>query len=490
MSTARAIASSTLCTLFGLGLAACVDDPAAEEAIDPTAPTLGSTQQGVSVCADGPTVFGIDVSRYQGTIDWQQIADAGVKYAWIQASRNDGDIDPTFDYNWKRAKEVGILRGAYQRFRPNQNVQSQIDTFLGKVSPVYEPGDLPPQLDFEDNAANESGAALEAKARQWLEAVEAELGLRPIIYTYTYFWIDQMDGANMTDYRLWMATYGADCPNLPAPWTEWTLHQYSASAVLPGITVNTVDVNRFNGTLEDLIALGSTPECGDGTCSAGESSDSCAADCPPCSLIGDDPTVLDDSGACFTAGGDQQFIRSETAGFQDTLRWTMTTSDAAASNYGEWALHFADGGRYRVEAYTAAPWAMSKQATYEITHDGETTAIEVDQTAVDGWTSLGEHTFAAGGGQSIRVNDNTGESNDSNTKLVFDAIRITRVEGGADGDVDGEGQGGDDGDGEGGEDGRDDGLIGAGCAAGGDVGGMAALLLAAAAWAARRRRAR
>src|SRR6185503_14089769 len=130
------------------------------------------------------------------------------------------------------------------------------------------------------------------------------------------------------------------------------------------------------------------------------------------------------------------------------LKWTHTTDSPAPSNYGQWTLHFAEAGRYRVEAFTQAPFAQSKQAVYLVKHGAEETAADVDQTATDGWQTLGEFEFAAGGNQSIRVNDNTGEPNETNTQLVFDAVQLTRLDGDdgnpdiddEDGDGDGDGE--------------------------------------------------
>ena len=101
------------------------------------------------MCADGPTTYGIDVSRFQGDINWQQVAGSGVKFAYIQISRSLTDIDAKFAYNWPNAKAAGILRGAYQRFHPGQDVIGQAKLFLEKLGP-FQAGDLPPMLDVED----------------------------------------------------------------------------------------------------------------------------------------------------------------------------------------------------------------------------------------------------------------------------------------------------------------------------------------------------
>ncbi len=231
------------------------------------------------MCAAGETTFGIDVSRYQGTIDWALLAGAEVKFAYIQISRKIDDIDPKFETNWQAAKELGILRGAYQRFQPDEDVIGQADIFLEKLG-VFEEGDLPPMLDVEDSGG--LGAdAIALHVRQWLSYVEAELGVRPIIYTGRYFWRDTLESADFTEYPLWIAHYTEGCPTIPEPWQQWAIHQYSSQAVLPGITENTVDVNYFNGSVADLLALSAWRRCGNEVCNPEESPEVCPEDCAP-----------------------------------------------------------------------------------------------------------------------------------------------------------------------------------------------------------------
>lgn len=428
---------------------------------------VGQQTQAMSVCADGPTVFGIDVSRFQGAIEWPKVADAGVVYAWIQISRSLTDIDPRFEENWQGAKDAGILRGAYQRFQPDEDVAGQAQLFLDKLGP-YQAGDLPPMLDVEDSGGLGPGA-IAAAVQQWLDIVEPAVGVTPIIYTGYYFWRDEVGGPDFTRYPLWVPNYSADCPLVPPQWSRWTLHQYSSSATIPGITANTVDVNRFNGTLEELQALAAPPECGDGACTGGESSDSCLEDCPPCQVIGAAGDVVEDSSECFGAGGDPQFIRHENAGHGGSLQWTHATDLPQPANYGRWDLYFEEAGRYRIEAYTPAPYNQSRRAVYRVTHGGDETAVEADQTAVDGWNLIGELDFAAGGGQRIRLDDNTGEPNDTETKIAFDAIRLTRLDAAGDGDRDG---------GTTGEDRDGDLMGGCGVAGGGAPGAWLLVLLA------------
>jgi GH25 family lysozyme M1 (1,4-beta-N-acetylmuramidase) len=399
------------------------------------------------VCAAGPTLPGIDVARWQGEINWQSVAGSGVVFAFIQISRAIDDIDVRFESNWAQAKAAGVLRGAYQRFQPHQDVNGQADLFLAKLA-ANGAGELPPVLDVEDTGGL-GPAAIASAVRQWMDRVEPVVGVKPIIYTGKYFWQDKVGGADFTDHGLWIAQWSVTCPDLPSPWTGWQFHQTSATGRVPGISGD-VDLNLFNGTREELLALAAGGGCGE--------------DCEPCQLIPGSGGVIDDTGPCFRAGGDPRYIRQENAGYGSFLKWTHTTDQDRAANYGRWDLHLEEAGRYRVEAFTPAPWGQSRQAVYEIAHAGTTTAAEVDQSAHDGWNLVAELEFAEGGGQFIRVDDNTGEPNASETKLVFDAIRLTRVGGGQ---ADGDGDGDSDGDGPG-----QDGEMAGGCAAaGGGAGG-------------------
>ncbi len=256
---------------------------------------VSAAAQPINVCAEGPTTYGIDVSRYQGDIDWDAVAASGVTFAFIQISRSLTDIDAKYEYNWRRAKEVGILRGAYQRFRPAMDAIAQAELFVEKLGP-YEAGDLPPVLDVEDHDELPAGE-IAARVRTWLDHVEPRYGLRPIIYTNFYFWRDMIQSADFTTHPLWIANYSATCPLVPAPWTRWMFHQYSSKAIVPGITANTTDVNKFNGTREQLVSLTVPAACGDGMCNGDETSATCATDC------GEPAPVNKDHGCSATRAG-------------------------------------------------------------------------------------------------------------------------------------------------------------------------------------------
>ena len=138
--------------------------------------------------------------------------------------------------------------------------------------------------------------------------------------------------------------------------------------------------------------------------------------------------MIDNGDSCFSTGGPATGLRTvTTAGYNDNLVWTHTTDDATEQNFAQWSFDFASAGRYRVDAYTAAAYAQSKQAGYAIHAGSADTTVTLDQTAVDGWQTLGEFDFAQGPDQYVQLGDNTGEPGSDMIQLVFDAVRVTAV---------------------------------------------------------------
>ncbi len=203
-------------------------------------------------CADAGTLFGIDVSKWQGEIDWAAVAADGVHYAIIRATHGTTIIDEWFDYNWEQAHAHGIIAGVYQYFEPAEDPIAQADVMLQMMG-TLQPGDLPPVIDVE-SSTNSTPAQTAAAVGAWIEHVEAATGVKPIIYTGRYFWQDNVGTDAFADYPLWIAHYTSECPNIPDQWSDWVFHQYSSSGTVAGI-VGAVDTNLFNGDLDDLMAL-------------------------------------------------------------------------------------------------------------------------------------------------------------------------------------------------------------------------------------------
>ncbi len=166
-------------------------------------------------------------------------------------------------------------------------------------------------------------------------------------------------------------------------------------------------------------------ECGDGLCGPGEDHSTCPGDCPACEPVPAAGRIVDDTDRCFRRGGTASYWHAESAGYGGSLLWTYATADAVPDNLGIWELIFDAGGTFLVEAYTAAPFGASRRASYQVTHGGTTDRVTIDQSAVDGWSTVGRFAFAAGAGQSVRLDDNTGEPVADLVQLVFDAVRLT-----------------------------------------------------------------
>ena len=194
---------------------------------------------------------GIDVSHYNGVVDWARVAKAGIAFAYAKATEGAVHQDTEFTNNYAGIGQNAILRGLYHFFRPSVDAQAQATNFL-KSLPQLVVGDLPPALDVE--VSDGQGAqVIVSGIQQWLNHVEATLGCTPVIYTSASFWNANFAGnTTFSRYPLWVAHYTHNpAPNLPAGFADFTLWQYSESGQVPGIT-GSVDMNRFNGTSDDL----------------------------------------------------------------------------------------------------------------------------------------------------------------------------------------------------------------------------------------------
>lgn len=217
---------------------------------DPGAPETSVAESEIRVCADGPTVEGIDVSKWQGEIDWDAVAGDGIGFAFIRTSHGLGILDEWYDFNWSEARRVGVRRGTYQYFSPADDAIAQADLLLERMGPL-EDGDLPPVLDVEasDGLAPE---AIVAAIHAWSDRVTEVLGVAPIIYTAKYFWQDSVGAPDdFLDQSLWVANYGVECPLIADPWPRWDFWQYTSTGAVAGISGN-VDRDVWNGTEEDL----------------------------------------------------------------------------------------------------------------------------------------------------------------------------------------------------------------------------------------------
>ena len=193
--------------------------------------------------------IGLDVSEFQGKIDWTLIetieSNYPLEFVFIRATAGNDRVDGRFEENWLGAKERKIIRGAYHYYRPNENSLEQAKLFIKTVQ--LKKGDLPPVLDIEKLPKGQSLDSLKVGLRRWLNAVEDHYKVKPIIYTGEKYYDDFLKD-DFSDYLFWIANYNFYREKIGEDWLFW---QFTEKASVPGIEGN-VDVNIFNGDLEQL----------------------------------------------------------------------------------------------------------------------------------------------------------------------------------------------------------------------------------------------
>lgn len=235
------------CLALPFALLAC---SAPDEAIDGP---IGEAGQGQKICADGETLEGVDVSHWNGTIDWAKVKASGRAFAIVKATEGTTFVDNKFATNWAAMKQEGLIRGAYHFFHSDDDPIEEADHFLATIG-TLEPGDLPPVLDMEVSDG-QPASVIAANAIAWLDHVAAATGMKPILYTGPNFVNNTIKNPPGLEEHavLWVANWGVSCPNVPAPFTSWGYWQYSATGTVPGISGD-VDLNVFNGPLDALEA--------------------------------------------------------------------------------------------------------------------------------------------------------------------------------------------------------------------------------------------
>ena len=207
-----------------------------------------------------PQVYGIDLSFWQGNIHWDELSlpcdvsgsvsgkipapqyQRPVQFAFIRVSKSDSLVDSLYLKNYNEAKKHGIPCGAYHFLTDTVSGKVQAELFLAHAK--LEPGDLPPVLDVEIDSPE-----IATKAREWLEIVEKECGVKAIIYTNLHVYNNRIKNCpSLNPYDLWLAKPRGVMPDVP----KCKFWQFTHEGHVWGIIDNVVDINMFNGTKEQL----------------------------------------------------------------------------------------------------------------------------------------------------------------------------------------------------------------------------------------------
>ena len=210
--------------------------------------------------SDYPQVYGLDLSFWQGNIHWDQLSlpcdedgsvsgmipaprkQRPVQFAFIRVTKGDSLVDSLYQRYYNEAKKLGIPCGAYHFLTDTVSGKVQAEAFLSHA--LLEPGDLPPVLDVEIDSPE-----IVTKAKEWLEIVEKECGVKAIIYSNMHVyatWIQNDPILNTHD--LWLSKTKGEMPDVP----NCVFWQFTHEGHVWGIIDNVVDINLFNGTQEEL----------------------------------------------------------------------------------------------------------------------------------------------------------------------------------------------------------------------------------------------
>jgi lysozyme len=202
-------------------------------------------------------IHGIDVSKYQGDIDWKAVKDSGVKFVWIKATEGGDHADERFTANWAGAKQVGIPHGAYHFVYWCRPPGEEVAWFEQNV-PV-EDDMLPPVLDVEATPTSQTcHRHLERESaisdmKVMLEEMERHYGRRPVIYTSVDFYEAILSGGAFSDYPIWVRSTKHH-PSVRYGSRKWHFWQFQADGAKPGIAGH-VDQNAYYGTPEQWQAF-------------------------------------------------------------------------------------------------------------------------------------------------------------------------------------------------------------------------------------------
>lgn len=199
-------------------------------------------------------VRGVDVSRYQGQIDWELLASNDISFAYIKATEGSSHVDSCFSYNYEEARKTSLRIGAYHFFSYDSGGQTQADHYIAVVEKTD--GMLPPMIDLEFYGDKKQNPPEQSQVRQeltvMLNGLEEYYGMKPVIYatekSYKLYLADAFQ-----EYDIWIRNV-ITSPRL-SDHREWTFWQYTDRGKLEGYRGDEkyIDMNVFHGSSEDFL---------------------------------------------------------------------------------------------------------------------------------------------------------------------------------------------------------------------------------------------
>ena len=189
-----------------------------------------------------PVYAGIDISRYQGTVDFDRVAADGIDIVYMRAGEGNDYIDPEYERNYQQAREAGLKSGAYLYVTATTVDEGREQAkFFASLLQGKEFA-CRPVMDFENLRGLNRQTANDI-ALAFLQTLEEETGVTPAIYTGAYK-VEAVWDPDLAAYPLWIAEYGAEEPKTTGAWKEWSGFQYTDKGQVDGIDGD-VDLDRF-----------------------------------------------------------------------------------------------------------------------------------------------------------------------------------------------------------------------------------------------------
>lgn len=198
-------------------------------------------------------VRGVDVSHYQGEIDWSVLSGENIDFAFIKATEGSSYVDETFQYNFENAKDAGLSVGAYHFFSFDSKSETQAENFINTVIPFE--GMLPPVVDFEFYGGKEKNPPAKEEVckslQELLMLLEEHYKIKPIIYA-TEKSYDLYLAGDFENYDIWIRNV-VSSPRMSDE-REWTFWQYTNRGKLSGYNGEEefIDINVFYGTKKEF----------------------------------------------------------------------------------------------------------------------------------------------------------------------------------------------------------------------------------------------
>lgn len=213
--------------------------------------------------ADTSGVQGVDVSHWQGAINWGSVRGAGIQFAWMKATEGTSYKDPRFNTNYPAAHGAGVIRGAYHFALPDRSNGATQANFFASSGGAWSADNLtlPGVLDIEHNPYGAQCYGLSTtQMRNWINdfynTYKSRTGRDVVIYTTASWWnscTGNWSGMSAKS-PLWVAHWTTGSPTIPAGFPTWTVWQYTDRGSVSGISGG-VDRNKFNGSRARLLAL-------------------------------------------------------------------------------------------------------------------------------------------------------------------------------------------------------------------------------------------